>query len=112
MLLLANSGTQTIKLVDRTFNANRKRAARLFRFIIENTVPKSWRLLPFWWAAILDEETIELLARPPGAIQFEIGIQSFNPQTLAAIKRKTDLERLKTTSSAFWRHKISTSILI
>ena len=99
MLLLANSGTQTIKLVDRTFNANRKRAARLFRFIIENYGTKIPPGVCFHFEMggdLLDEETIELLATaPPGAIQFEIGIQSFNPQTLAAIKRKTDLERLK-----------------
>ena len=42
ILLLANSGTQTVKFIDRTFNADRKRAKELFKFIIENyekTIP-------------------------------------------------------------------------
>lgn len=99
LLLLANSGTQTVKLVDRTFNANRKRAVELFRFIIEHygTVIPNGVCFHFEIAGdILDDETISLLATAPvGAVQLEIGLQSFNPQTLKAIHRKTNVERLK-----------------
>lgn len=39
---------------------------------------------------------MDLLATAPvGAIQFEIGLQSFNPKTLVAINRKTDVLSLK-----------------
>ena len=99
LLLLANSGTQIIKLVDRTFNANRKRAAELFSFIIQNygiAIPKNLRFHFEIAGDLLDEEIIDLLATAPvGAIQFEIGLQSFNTQTLIAINRKTDVKRLK-----------------
>lgn len=99
LLLLANSGTQTVKLVDRTFNCHRQRAAQLFSFIIENyggAIP-SRVCFHFEIAGdILDEETINLLATAPvGAIQLEIGLQSFNAQTLTAINRRTDVERLQ-----------------
>ncbi|MEG2939370.1 MAG: radical SAM protein, partial [Oscillospiraceae bacterium] len=99
LLLLAGSGARTIKLVDRTFNANRKRAAELYRFIIENygsSIP-SGVCFHFEIAGdILDEDTLALLAGAPvGAIQLEIGLQSFNPLTLDAIHRKTDIEKLK-----------------
>ncbi|MCR3923062.1 MAG: B12-binding domain-containing radical SAM protein, partial [Firmicutes bacterium] len=99
MLVLANSGTQTIKLVDRTFNANRTRAIELFRFIIQNygkAIPKGLCFHFEIAGDLLDAEIIDLLATAPiGAMQFEIGLQSFNSRTLAAINRKTNVERLK-----------------
>ncbi len=99
LLLLANSGTQTVKLVDRTFNANRARANELFRFIIQNygdAIPKGVCFHFEIAGDLLDEETIQLLATAPaGAMQLEIGLQSFRTETLDAINRKTDVERLK-----------------
>lgn len=99
LLLLANSGTQTVKLVDRTFNANRKRANKIFKFIIENygtNIPTGVCFHFEIAGDILDEETISILRLAQvGAIQLEIGLQSFNPITLQAINRKTDIIRLK-----------------
>jgi len=99
LLLLANSGTQTVKLVDRTFNANRKRAAELLRFIIENygeNIPKGVCFHFEIGGDLLDEDALNILeTAPPGLMQLEIGIQSFNCETLAAVNRKTDIERLK-----------------
>ncbi len=98
MLMLAQSGARTIKLVDRTFNANRRRAAELFQFIIDNfDFILNGVCFHFEIAGdLLDEDTLIILeSAPPGLMQFEIGIQSFNAETLAAVNRKTDLERLK-----------------
>lgn len=99
ILLLAQSGTQTVKLVDRTFNANRTRAKELFRFIIENygkRIPKGVCVHFEIAGDILDDETIEILnSSPIGSIQLEIGLQSFNRKTLEYINRKTDTEKLK-----------------
>jgi len=99
MLLLANSGTRTVKLVDRTFNADRKRAAELFRFIIANyktAIPEGVCFHFEIGGDLLDTETIDLLgSAPPGLIQLEIGIQSLNAETLDAVNRKTDIGRLK-----------------
>ncbi len=64
-MLLAGSGTQTVKLVDRTFNCNRKRALKLFRFIIENRAWPSPEGICFHFEIepehLLDDETITLL---------------------------------------------------
>lgn len=99
MLLLANSGTQTIKLVDRTFNANKKRAYMLFEFIIQSYGTKIPKGVCFHFEIagdILDEATIALLKTAPvGAIQLEIGLQSFNEVTLEYINRKTNTAKLK-----------------
>lgn len=98
ILLLANSGTQTIKFVDRTFNANPKRAKDIFKFIIENYGTKIPRDICFHFeidASLIDKETIEILKMAPnGAIQLEIGIQSFNEKTLETINRKRNQEKL------------------
>ncbi len=99
LLLLANSGTQTVKLVDRTFNANRKRANQIFQFIIDNygkAIPQGVCFHFELAGDLLDEPTIGLLAKAPtGAMQLEIGLQSFHAKTLEAIHRRTDVERLK-----------------
>lgn len=98
MLLLAASGARTIKFVDRTFNANRARAREIFLFIKEHYGREIPTGVCFHFEIagdILDSETLALLAvMPPGAVQFEIGLQSFNEQTLTAVNRKTDMHRL------------------
>ncbi|MEG2697577.1 MAG: DUF4080 domain-containing protein [Ruthenibacterium sp.] len=94
LTMLANAGTRTIKFVDRTFNANPAHANAILRFILANY----GALLPegvcfhFELAGdILREDTMALLAQmPAGAVQLEIGMQSFCEETLAAVHRKTD----------------------
>ncbi|MBR5307827.1 MAG: DUF4080 domain-containing protein [Clostridia bacterium] len=98
LLLLANSGTKTVKFVDRTFNANPKRAIEIWQFIKENygkTIPCEVCVHFEIAADILTEECLSVLSEMPcGSIQLEIGIQSFNEKTLDAIHRKTNLARV------------------
>ena len=95
---LANSGTQTLKFVDRTFNANSKRANEILTFIKENYGTKIPQNICFHFEIagdILTEETLEILSQMPiGAVQLEIGMQSFNEDTLKKINRKTNTEKL------------------
>ena len=99
LVLLANSGTQTVKLVDRTFNADRQRAREIFSFIIKNYGTLIPRRVCFHFEIagdLLDDETLALVkTAPSGLIQFEIGLQSFHAETLEALDRKTDITRLK-----------------
>lgn len=99
LLLLANSGTKTVKFVDRTFNANRGRALELFTFILRHYGKDIPHGVCFHFEIagdLLDDETIGLLSTAPaGAVQLEIGLQSFHTRTLEAVNRKTDLEKLK-----------------
>ena len=47
-------------------------------------------------ADLLNEEELLLLSQMrPGLVQLEIGVQSANPETLSAIRRRMDLERLE-----------------
>ena len=98
LLLLANSGSKTVKLVDRTFNANPKRAYELWSFLLDqmDELPPDVCFHFEIGGDLLDEDSLNLLSRfPAGRIQLEIGLQSFSEQTLQAVCRKTDNERLK-----------------
>lgn len=98
ILRLSVSGTKTIKFVDRTFNAKADRANEILEFILTNYGTKIPEGTCFHFEIagdILKESTMEILARAPkGAFQLEIGMQSFNEDTLKAINRKTNTEKL------------------
>ncbi len=98
IIKLANSGTQTLKFVDRTFNANSKRANTILTFIKENygnQIPDNVCFHFEIAGDILREDTLEILATmPKGAVQLEIGMQSFNEETLKTINRKTNTAKL------------------
>ncbi len=98
ILKLAVSGTKTIKFVDRTFNAKADRANEILEFILSNYGTKipAGTCFHFEIAGdILKESTMKILSRAPkGAFQLEIGMQSFNEETLKAINRKTDTKKL------------------
>ncbi len=85
-----------VKFVDRTFNANKKHALQIFKHIIENQ--NGFTNFHFEIAAdLLDDEMFSVLEKAPkGLIQFEIGVQSLNLQTLNEVSRKTDLDKLFT----------------
>ena len=98
IIKLAQSGTQTVKFVDRTFNANAKRANEILLFIKENYGKEIPQGVCFHFEIagdILKDSTLEILeSMPYGAVQLEIGIQSFNEETLKKINRKTNTEKL------------------
>lgn len=98
ILRLAVSGTQTVKFVDRTFNANAARANEILLFIkehygreIPNTVCFHFEIA----GDILKDSTLDILsAMPHGAVQLEIGMQSFNEDVLKTVNRQTNTEKL------------------
>lgn len=83
-----------VKFVDRTFNCNKKHAMAIWEFIKEHD--NGITNFHFEIAAdILDEEELDLLSTlRVGLIQLEIGVQSTNPDTIQAIQRRMDFEKL------------------
>lgn len=98
ILRLAQSGAKTVKFVDRTFNADKKRACEIFSFIkseYSKGIPKGTCFHFEIAGDILDEAQLCLLeTMPKGSVMLEIGIQSFNEKTLETVNRKTDIKRL------------------
>lgn len=84
-----------VKFVDRTFNCRHSHSLEIWKFLKENDNG----ITNFHFeisADILTEQELEIMeTMRPGLIQLEIGVQSTNPDTLKAIKRSMDLEKLK-----------------
>ena len=96
---LANSGTKTVKFVDRTFNCNDKRALEIFRFITEQqaagNIPKDVIFHCEVETDLFTQSTLDYLKTvPAGLFQFEAGLQSFNVETLKAVNRRTNMDKL------------------
>ncbi|MGH8854366.1 MAG: DUF4080 domain-containing protein [Telluria sp.] len=87
-------GARLFKFVDRTFNLNVKTSLRIMQFFLDkleaapnDPVYAHFELVPDH----LPEALKETIAKfPPGALQFEIGIQSFNPEVQALVSRRQD----------------------
>ncbi len=89
---LTGTGVRLVKFVDRTFNANKARAKAIFRWIARHAGETCFH---FEVAPdLFDEELLEMIeALPKGCVQLEMGIQSCNEQTLAAVCRKMDVDK-------------------
>ncbi len=84
-----SSNVRIIKFVDRTFNADKKRANEIWRALLESRFTKHYHFEVC--ADLLDEEAFEILSKfEKGKIQLEVGLQSTNPKTLACVSRHTD----------------------
>jgi radical SAM superfamily enzyme YgiQ (UPF0313 family) len=88
-------GVRQFKFVDRTFNLRLDVSRRILEFFLARLRPGlflHFELIP----DRLPEGLRELIVRfPPGTLQFEVGIQTFNPAVAARIHRRQDYERLE-----------------
>jgi anaerobic magnesium-protoporphyrin IX monomethyl ester cyclase len=92
--LLLDAEVAQIKFVDRTFNYDGARSRAIWSFILEHNRKSHFHFEI--GAHLLDDASLALLATvPPETFQFEIGVQSTLPATLAAISRNADLEKLE-----------------
>lgn len=83
-----------VKFVDRTFNANPNHARNIWKYLMEHDNGFTNFHMEIT-ADIMDAENIALLQKArPGLFQFEIGVQSTNEKTIAAIQRNTSFEGL------------------
>lgn len=83
-----------VKFVDRTFNCSHEHAMSIWRFISENDNGHT-RFHFELSADLLTEEEIEYVSKfRKGLVQFEIGVQSFNTETLDSINRHTNMDIL------------------
>jgi len=90
-------GARTFKFVDRTFNLNIKTSLKIMQFFLDklaanpdDPVFAHFELVPDHLPDALKEGIQKF---PPGALQFEIGIQSFNPTVQSHISRKQDNQK-------------------
>ena len=94
MQRLLDRGATQFKFVDRTFNLHLPTSMGILQFFLDR-----WRdglFLHFEMVPDRLPEQLRALIRkfPPGAVQFEVGIQTFDDATSKNISRRQNLERL------------------
>jgi radical SAM superfamily enzyme YgiQ (UPF0313 family) len=91
--LFVSSGAKIVKFIDRTFNADAKRAAAVLRHILTLETRCAFHFEAA--ADLFDDELLAVIGQmPPGRVQFEIGVQSLNAQTLRAVNRTMDIGKV------------------
>jgi radical SAM superfamily enzyme YgiQ (UPF0313 family) len=92
---LLDRGVRQFKFVDRTFNLNVNTSRTILEFLLERYRPGHF----FHFEMVPDrlpDALREVITKfPPGALQFEVGVQTFNEQAAELIKRRQDYRRLE-----------------
>lgn len=90
-------GARLFKFVDRTFNLNIKSSLKIMQFFLDklaaapdDPVYAHFEVVPDHLPDALKEGIMRF---PAGTLQFEIGIQSFNPEVQALVSRKQDNDK-------------------
>ena len=94
MQSLLDRGVKHFKFVDRTFNLNLQTSRRILEFFLDRWTDGlfvHFEMVP----DRLPEPLREMIAKfPPGSLQFEVGIQTFNREVEKLISRRQDHSRL------------------
>lgn len=94
LMIFLNYKVPQVKFVDRTFNCNKNHAMEIWNFIKEND--NGFTNFHFEITGdLLSEEELHLLeGLRPGLVQLEIGVQTTNHDTMKAINRRVDFNKL------------------
>ena len=84
-----------VKFVDRTFNCKHDHAMAIWKYINEHDNGVTNFHFEISADLLREEELQEMSTMRPGLIQLEIGVQSTNPDTIKAIHRTMNFEKLK-----------------
>jgi hypothetical protein len=110
---LYERGARNFKFVDRTFNLKVETSVRILQFFLDGlqAAPQEKLFLHF---ELVPDHLPDALKRmvkkfPAGVLQFEIGIQSFNPAVQSRIARRQD--NTKTADNIRWLLEHSTAHL-
>ncbi len=99
MEILYQRGVRHFKFVDRTFNLKAETSIRIMRFFLDKMDTDNSQQLFLHFELIPDhlpEKLKSTIAEfPAGSLQFEIGIQSLNPEVQQTISRKQNTEKVK-----------------
>ena len=97
---LYRRGARNFKFVDRTFNLKVDFSVRILQFFLDRMAPDlfvHFEVVPDSLHARLKALIVQF---PAGSLQFEVGIQSFNPEVQQRISRQQD--NLKTAENLRW----------
>jgi len=92
---LIQRGTRQFKFVDRTFNLSIQTSTRILQFFLDRmdlNLFLHFEMVP----DRLPGELKELIQKfPPGSLQFEVGIQTWNPEVAKNVSRRNDYAKVR-----------------
>ncbi len=100
MAQLYERGVRHFKFVDRTFNLNITTSIRILDFFLQRMDERLFLHFEVIPDRLPEKLKAVLVKFPPGSLQFEIGIQTLNPDVQALISRKQDDD--KTAANLAW----------
>jgi hypothetical protein len=92
---LIERGVRIFKFLDRSFNINAAHAAAVLRYFLQNR--RDGMMLHLEWEPDHLPPSLEKLIAeaPPGFLQLEVGVQTFNPEVSARIERLLDADKVE-----------------
>lgn len=90
---LYRRGARNFKFVDRTFNLKVENSVRILQFFLDRMAPDLFVHFEVVPDSLPDRLKVLIAQFPAGSLQFEVGIQSFNPEVQLRISRKQDNAR-------------------
>lgn len=102
---LYQRGARNFKFVDRTFNLSTRVSIPIMQFFLDKIAMASPDDSLFVHFEVIPDRLPDSLKKtiaqfPPGCLQFEVGVQTFNPQVQAIVQRKQDND--KTEQNLDW----------
>ncbi|MCA9061408.1 MAG: DUF4080 domain-containing protein [Planctomycetaceae bacterium] len=95
MQSLLDRGVRQFKFVDRTFNLNIRISQNILQFFLDRYVPGLFLHFEMIPDRLPDSLRTLITRFPPGALQFEIGVQTFNEVAGNLISRRQDVAALE-----------------
>ncbi len=94
MQRLLDRGLKQFKFVDRTFNLHIATSKAILEFFLARCQPGMFFHFELVPDRLPDELRAVIVKFPSGSLQFEVGIQTFNPEVGSLISRRQNYERL------------------
>ncbi len=95
MKQLIDRGAKTFKFVDRTFNLSPKISTEIMQFFLSHVDKNLFLHFELVPDRLPDELKALIEKFPAGALQFEVGIQTWNPKVAANISRRQNYTRIE-----------------
>lgn len=95
MNTLIEKGVRQFKFVDRTFNLSPSISTKILNFFLERIDLGLFLHFEMVPDRLPDELKILIKQFPKGSLQFEIGIQTLNPEVAKNVSRRQDYEKIK-----------------
>lgn len=92
---LIQRGARQFKFIDRTFNLSPSISTRILQFFLDRMELGLFLHFEMVPDRLPDDLKALIVKFPAGSLQFEIGVQTWNPQVAALVSRRQDYEKVK-----------------